>query len=135
MKAEDRAAAGIGFEEIGEAGLDAGGLIAERQRSARGGEVRRKPLAISIGLDLDLGQRDTGFLRFYYAGCVAINVKEIVGKAVTRSEKEFTNVYRSARPKINAISILDDPSGIREQAVDIARGAILRAAAGWHGHD
>jgi hypothetical protein len=30
MKAENRPAAGVGLQKIGEAGLDAGGLIAER---------------------------------------------------------------------------------------------------------
>jgi hypothetical protein len=134
MKAENRAAAGVGIQKIGETGFDSRGLLAERRRPTWGREVRRKAVAISIGLEFNLGQWNTGFFPFDDAYRVTIHVEKIIGKTITRSEQEFANCYAAPGFDINPITILDNPSGICQKAVDIGTGAVLWTA-GWRGHD
>lgn len=73
-EAEDGPAAGVGFEEVGEAGLDARGLVAEWERASGCGEILREPLAVFAGLDFDSDQGNARLLGFDYTGCVAVDV-------------------------------------------------------------
>ena len=111
VKAEDGAAAGVGFEEVGEARLDAGGFVAEGEGPAWRGEVLGKPDAVFGGLDLDTDQGNAGLLGFHDAGSVAIDVEEVVGETVPRSGREFANGDAAAGFNIDAVAILDEPPG------------------------
>ena len=51
MEAEYRAAARLGIEAIREARFYTGALIEKRQGSDMGGQIRRQPLAVFLGLD------------------------------------------------------------------------------------
>lgn len=62
VEGEDGAAAGVGFEEIGEAGFDAGALVAEREGAAGSGDDFGKADAVLGGLDFDGGEGDAAFL-------------------------------------------------------------------------
>ena len=118
MKAENRTAAGVGVRKIGETGFDSRGLVAERQRTTPGGEIDRKAVAISIGLEFDLGQRITTLLCFDDARCVTIHIQEVVGKTITRSEQEFANCYGAPGFDINPITILDNhPESVRRRSI------------------
>ena len=86
-------------------------MIAKRQRTARRGKIWRKAAAVPVGLQLDFGQRNAGLFRFNYADGTTIHVEEVIGKTITRSEKEFANCDPTARLNVDAIPILDQPSG------------------------
>lgn len=62
VEGEDGAPAGLGLEQVGEAGFDAGGFVAERQRAARGREGVGQSDAVFAGLWFDAGQGRTSFL-------------------------------------------------------------------------
>src|ERR1035438_3186956 len=91
VKAEDGAAAGVGFEEVGEARLDAGRLVAEGEGAARRGKIPGEADAVLGGLDLDADQGNASLFGLHDTGSVAIDVEEVVGESVPRSEREFAN--------------------------------------------
>jgi hypothetical protein len=134
VEGEDGAAASVGFEEVGEARLDSGGLVAEWERAARRGEVPRESLAVSAGLDFDFDEGNALLLCLDYSGCVAVNVEEVVGKAVSGGKWEFADGNAAAGFDVDAVAILDEPAGGGEQAVDISAGAVLGPTSGWDGH-
>ena len=113
VETEDGTAARVGFQEVGEARLDASGLITERERAARRGEIPGKPDAVFGGLDFDADQGDAGLLRFHDADCVSIDVQEVIGEAVPWSELEFSNGYAAAGFNVDVVAILDQPTGTR----------------------
>jgi hypothetical protein len=86
MKCEDGSAAGFGFQQIREARLEAGALVAEGERTARGRNVIRQAFAVLGGLDLDGGERDSGFLGFDDSDGGAIYVEQVVCEAVALLE-------------------------------------------------
>ena len=76
------AAAGVGVEEVCEPGLDAGGLVEERQRLAARADLR-EPVGVLGGLDLDAGQGGADLLRLDDADRLSVDEEQVVGKAVT----------------------------------------------------
>ena len=82
MEAEDAAAARIWLQQIGEAGFDSGGLIAERQRAAWGGKRFGNALAVFLGLDFDAGEGGALFLGFDDAGSLTVHEKQVIRLAV-----------------------------------------------------
>src|SRR5712692_6179143 len=64
MEGENRAAAGVWFDEVGEAGFDAGALVAEGERLARGLELGREADAVFFGLDFVAGEGGAFFFGF-----------------------------------------------------------------------
>jgi hypothetical protein len=75
MKREDRPAAGLGREEIGEASFDAGAFVAEWQRAAIGGQIGRQAFAIFRGLDFYANEWQAAFLTFDYSGRGAVDIE------------------------------------------------------------
>jgi hypothetical protein len=47
---------------------------------------------------------------------------------------EFADRDSAAGLDVNAVAILDQPTGGGQQTVDISAGAILWLARGWNGH-
>jgi hypothetical protein len=134
VEGEDGAAAGVGFEEVGEARLDSGGLVAEREPATRRGEVPRESLTVFAGLDLDFDEGNPFLFCLDYSGCVAVDVEEVVGKAVSGGQREFADGNAATGFDVDAVAILDQPAGGGEQAVDVSAGAVLWPALGWDGH-
>ena len=134
VEGEDGAAAGVGFEEVGEARLDSGGLVAEGERATRSGEIVRESLAVFGGLNFDCDEGNALLLGLDYSGGVAVDVEEVVGKAVSGGEWEFADSDAAAGFDVDVVAILDEPTGGGEQAVDVSAGAVLGPASGWDGH-
>src|ERR1035437_1283463 len=87
--------------------------MAWRRRAARGGNILGKPDAVFGGLDFDADQGHAGLLGFHHAGCVSIDIEEVVGKAMPRGERKFANGYAAAGFNVDCVAILDEPPGIR----------------------
>ena len=134
VKGEDGAAAGVGFEEVGEARLDSGGLVTEGERAARGGEVVRESLAVFAGLDFDFDEGNSLLLGLDYSGGTTVNIEEVIGEAMSGGQGEFADGDAAAGFDVDAVAILDQPAGGGEQAVDVSTGAVLGPAPGWNGH-
>ena len=78
VKSEDVAAARHGIETIGEAGFGAGGLVAERQRRAPGGNPEGHAFHVLLGLLLDAGQRMAGGFGLNRADRFAIDKERVI---------------------------------------------------------
>jgi hypothetical protein len=74
VECEDVAAARLGVEQVGEAGLDAGALIEEGEGLDGAREVVRHPRGIFGGLGLDAGQGGAGLLGLDDTGGLAVYV-------------------------------------------------------------
>jgi len=74
-------------------------------------EDSAEAFAVFGGLDLDPDQGHARLLRFYHTGRVSIDVEEIVGKAVPRSEHEFANRNAASGFNVAAVAVLDEPPG------------------------
>lgn len=62
VEREEAPAAPLGVELVGEGRLDAHALVSEGRRADRRRQVARRPLAVLLGLQLDIGERLTLFL-------------------------------------------------------------------------
>jgi hypothetical protein len=60
MKAEDGATAGVGIQQIRKSSFDSRGLIEEGQGPSWRGKICWKTNAITVGLEFDFGQWNTG---------------------------------------------------------------------------
>lgn len=111
VETEDGPAAGIRVQQVGEAGFDAGGFVEKGERAAEGRQVPGQALAVSGGLNLDFGERLAGFFRFHDARGVPVGIEEIVREAVARGKGEFADGDAAAGFDVDAVAILDQPTG------------------------
>ena len=134
VEAEDGAAAGVGFEEVGEAGFDAGGLVAERERAAGRGEILGEALAVLAGSGFRRrsGERLPSWLRRRRRPIRRRRGDSRRNRG--REREEFANGDSAAGVDVDAVAILDEPSGSGQQAVDVGAGAIFGTANGWRNH-
>ena len=135
VKAEHRPAARVRFQQVGKSGLHACGFITERERPARRGKIPGKPDAVLGGLNFDADEGNAGLFGFHNAGCVSIDVQEVIGKAMPWSELELANRDAATGFNVDAAAILDQPSGRGEQAVDVCAGTVFWPASGWGDHE
>ena len=110
MKGENGSGAGIGIEAVGEAGFDAGGLVAEGERPEPGGEYVGEAMRVLVGLDLDTGEGMAGRLRLHHPGGLAVDVEEIVGLAMARLQGEIANGDAAAGVDVGAAVVLNQPA-------------------------
>jgi len=129
-----KAAAGVGFEQVGEARLDSSGLVAERERAARRWEIVRQSLAIFAGLDFDFDKGHARLLGLDDSGRVAVDIEEVVGETVSAGQLEFADGDSASGLDVDTVAILDQPTGGGQEAVDVSAGAVFWLARGWHGH-
>ena len=126
VEGEDGAAAGVGFEEVGEAGFDAGGFVAEGEGSAWGGKVVGQADAVSGGLGFDADEGGAGAFGFDDADGGTIDVEEVVGETVTLFEGEFADGDALGGGEIDLVAGLEGPVSGGEEAVDFYAGLLLR---------
>jgi hypothetical protein len=110
MKREDRPAAGLGLEEIGEASFDAGAFVAEWQRAAIGGQIGRQAFAIFRGLDFYANERQAGFLSLDYSACSAVDIEEIIRETMAGFQGKFPDGDAPARSDDGFFAVLDEPA-------------------------
>lgn len=126
MKSENRAAAGVRFEQIGETRFDARALVAKGERAARRRNVIGETLAVFIGLDFDGSKRDSGFFGFDYANRRAIDVEQVIGEAVTLLEGVFADGNTLGGAKVHLVAGLNRPAGGSQQPIDFGAGFLFR---------
>ena len=118
MKAKDAAAGGVGFEQIGETGLDACGLIKEWERPPRGREGFRDALTIFLCLRFEAGKRRAFLFGLNDTHGLPIREKEVVGLTEAVGQRESADGNAGAGVDVSVGPILDEPSGGNEHAVD-----------------
>lgn len=126
VEVEDRPAPRFGIEAVGEASLDAGGLVEEGKRVPGPGEVGRHALGILTGLKLDAGERGPHCLGLDHTGRLAVHIEKVIGKAVAGFERELADRDPSGRMDDGPGGILDDPPGGLESRVDGLACVFLR---------
>ncbi|MGP8185877.1 MAG: hypothetical protein ACLQKY_07370 [Terracidiphilus sp.] len=130
MEAEDRVAGGIGFKQVGEARLDTCGLVAERQRSARGWETLRNAFAVFLRLDLHTDERVAFRLRLNHSRSLAFDKEQVVRFTEAVAERELAYSDAGAGIDIRVDAVLDDPTSGRQQAVNRLPGLFFRCQVG-----
>lgn len=123
MKGEDRAAARLRVEIAGEARLDAGGFIAERERVTRVGKVFRQTETVLHALFFHPDQRLALFFGLNRADRHFIHEERIICRA--RFHGEFANSHAAPGGQVEMAAVLYDPAAIFEHPVYILPRAIL----------
>jgi len=118
VKAENVSAAGIRFEEVGEARLNASGLVAEGQGAARRGQGIRNALAVLLGLNLDTNKGRALLLGLDDSGRLAVHEEQVIGLAIAATEGELADSYAAPGVNVGVGAVLDNPAGLLKQAVD-----------------
>ena len=130
VEAEDIAAGRVGFKEIGEAGLDAGGLIEKWQRPARGREGLGSTLAVLLGLDFDANESRAFFFGLDDPDGLAVGKEQIVGLAKAVTEGKFADGNAAAGVDVGVGAVLDEPPSSDKHAVDGLAGLFFRRQSG-----
>ena len=107
----------MGFEEIGEAGFGAGGLIKEWERPPRSWNRLRDAFAVLLCLDLNTDEGRAFFLSFNNSGGVAVDKEQVVRLTETLPQGKFSNSHSVAGVYVRVGPVLDEPSGRHEHAV------------------
>src|SRR6266852_7872518 len=122
--------AGVWVEKVGEASFDAGALVAEGGRLARGLELGREADTVFFGLDFVAGEGGAFFFSFDDAGGDGVDVEEIVGFAVAGFQGEFADGDAAGGVDVGFVAGLDEPAGVGEEPVNGLAGAVF----GGDGH-
>ena len=128
VEREDLAAAGVGFQGVGELSDRAGGFVGERQRQAVVGEAGWQAVDVFGGLGLDAGERVPFGLGLDDADRLAVGVEQVVGLA--RASAGTPGRPRRSRPDIHLPVVLHQPTRGDELLVDGQAGFLF----GRHGH-
>ena len=119
VKGEDQTASGLRVEPVGKLRLRAGALVQEWERAPMGGKAVGQARAVLLGLDLDTGQRGPLGLGFDDARCFLVHVEQVVCGAVTGLQAELAHRHPAGGVQIDGASVLDGPSSLLEQLVDV----------------
>ncbi len=125
VEVEDRPAAGLGIEAVGEAGLDARALIEEGKRVPGAGEMVGHALRVLPRLDLDPRQGGAHLLGLDDARRLAVDVEEVVGEAMSWLQRELADRDTAPSVDIGPGDVLDVPSGRDESGIDRLPGLVL----------
>src|SRR5262249_26329972 len=109
MEGEDRATAGVGVEEAGEARLDAGRLVGERQRQPGDGQPGRETLTVLGTLYFDADEGLADLLGLDHAHGPPVDDEEVVGR--TSQRRELTEGDPTAGAQVEVGAVLHDPAG------------------------
>ena len=118
MKGEYVPRTRFGVQAVGVAGLRAGGLISEGQGAAPIRQAVRQPMGVFRRLGFHPGQGCSVFLGLDDAGGFAVNVQEVIRKAMTGLQGKFTNRYPPGRVNIRFRGIAYRPARLGQQAID-----------------
>jgi len=77
-----------------------------------------KPFAVLLGLGLNASQRCSFSFGLDYANRLLIDVEQIVGKAVSRLEGEFTDCDATASVKVGSCNVLHTPARLLKHFID-----------------
>ena len=116
---------GSGLQQVGEARLQSGGFVEERQRSAVGGQNIRQPVAVLAGLGLDAGERVAGRLGLHDAGRVLIDVQQVIGDAVAGFQAELAHGNAPCGVDVHRVSVLHGPTCLLKQGVNLDAGFLF----------
>ena len=122
MEGENVAAARVRVQQVGEARLQSGGFVEERQRSAVGGQNIRQPVAVPARLGLDAGERVAGRLGLDDAGRLPIDVQQVIGDAVAGFQAELAHRDAPCGGDVHRVSVLHGPTCLLKQGVNLDAG-------------
>lgn len=105
-------------------------MVLEGKRAARRSQIVRDVLTIFRGLQLYPSEYSALSLGLNDSDGCAVNEQEIVGFPVTGLERELANSDAAGSRQIGGALILDNPTSIGQQLVDVLPGAIFRS--NWH---
>ena len=126
VEVEDAAAARLGVEPVGEAGLHAGALVQERQRAAVGREGVREARRCTWRPAISTPVRVVpAFFASIDPGGLAVDVEQVVGEAVARLEGELADRDPTGRVQVRLVSVLDGPAGLLKGGVDRLAGGVF----------
>jgi hypothetical protein len=111
VEGEDVAGAWLGVEAVAEVRFGAGRFVDEGQRPAPCRQAARQALRITRRLDLDASERRAPLLGFDDAGGPAIDVQQVVGKAVPGFEREFAQRDATRGVDVGRGNVLHRPAG------------------------
>ena len=123
MKAEDRPAAGVGLQGIGEPGHLAGGLVGEGEGQAMTGKGPGQAIEVLARLGFDAREGMPARLRLDNADGLGIGVEQIVGLA--GGERKLTHGDPAPRRNIQLAKVLHDPARLLELAIDLLAGFLF----------
>jgi lycopene cyclase domain-containing protein len=118
VEAEDEAAARLGIEKVGEAGLDAGALVEEGQGIDGTRQVVRHTGGVLARLGLDTGEGGLGLLGFHDASRLAIDVEEVIRVAMACLKREFADGHAPTGMEVDLPGVLNQPARGPEGGVD-----------------
>ena len=131
VERDDLSAAGFGIAAVGELGLDACGLVRERERAPPSWD----PLFQSLGVVPRLGRYAlegvTGGLGFDHAQGPSVRVEEVVrepslgGVAFLPLERVLPNCHTEVGVDGDRLVVLDFPASLGQLAVDLLAGALF----------
>ncbi len=128
MKAEDRSAARVRFQQACEAGFDAGALVLERQRASWRGQVVRDAFAVLRGLQFDSGEGLAFLLGLDDSDRSAVHEQQVVSLAMPRLERELADSYATSGGQVRSPLVLSYPASFRQELVDVLPGPIFRSS-------
>ena len=112
MEGKHGAGARLRVQPLGDVGFNAGGFVAEGQGSAPGGQRGGQALGVAGGLHFHAGERSALFLGLDHASGFAVDIQQVVGKAVTGVEGEFTQRHATGGVDVGLGHIADVPTGL-----------------------
>lgn len=137
VEVEEVPAARLGVEVVREAGLDAGGEVAEGDRPNRGGDGLGDAMGVPLRLELDAREGSSLLLRLDDAGGLSIDAEEVIGEPVAVGEAELANGDAAGSGEVDGAGVLDRPPGGLQHGVDLLSRGLFRLHAPfstfrWH---
>src|SRR6266508_902419 len=135
VEPEDLPTPRLEIERVGEAGLDAGRLVGERQRSfERAHDPVGQAVEVLRRLPLDASECGALGLRLDHADRLAVDEEEIVRATVWGLEDELADGDAARGGEVHVACVLDSPAGCLEHLVDLDAGLVLGGKVRLHGH-
>ena len=122
---EHRACTGLRVQPVGEAGFHPGGLEHEGQRAPPRGQAGRQALGVAGALHFHAAEGSAFFLGFDDAAGLAVDVQQVVGKAVAGFQGKFADGDAGRCPEVGVGHIADVPARCGEQRVNGLAGTGL----------
>lgn len=121
VECEHGARARVWIAMVGEPRFSACAFVFEDEAGAPRRDARRQGAEILPRLLFESCQRDAFRLGFQYPACLAVDIKEVVGRS--GRDGELTDRYAEASTKVDVRAILDDPAGGRKLFINVLAGA------------
>jgi len=132
MKGEHRTGARMRVQPLREMGLDASGFVAEGKGAQPGWQRFGQALGVSGRLHFHAGEGAPRLLGLDHTRRPAVDIEQVVGKPISRVEREFAQRHAAGRMDVGIGHVADMPAGLLQQRINGLSGFGLRChAAPW----